>query len=285
MFEIYLPLIEAMLKEAVADTRIPKTLRESMAYSLLSGGKRLRPSICLTCCALVGGAVEQALPLACGVEMIHAYSLVHDDLPCMDNDDLRRGKPTNHKIFGEAGAVLAGDALLSHAFEWMLSHAPEEPRALNCYVRAMRAVAAGAGAMGMVAGQSLELSGALDAGEVSLVEVHRLKTGALMRAAALAGGLAAGANDKELQALEAFAVHYGALFQITDDMLDASSEAQEGRNYVWAYGQAKAREMADAHAHRAAEALSTFGRHADVLKTLIARTRERANETSGLMRL
>lgn len=276
MLDAYLPVIEEALARAVSDARIPEGLRESMAYSLLSGGKRLRAALCLACCALTGGDAAAALPIACGVEMIHAYSLVHDDLPCMDDDDMRRGKPASHKVYGEAGAVLAGDALLSHAFEWMLANAPGEPRALSRYVRAMHAVAQGAGAWGMVAGQSLELSGALSKGTVSLEDVHSRKTGALIRAAARAGGCVAGAQEIALRAVEAFAAHYGALFQITDDMLDAPNEAGDARNYVCAYGMRGAQEAAAAHAREALAALAPFGESAGELLALVEETLHRA---------
>lgn len=273
----YLKVIEEMLECALTDEAIPKILRESMAYSLLSGGKRLRPFICLACCEMLGGTVADALPIACGIEMIHTYSLVHDDLPCMDDDDYRRGKPASHKVYGEAGAVLAGDALLTHAFEWMLTRAPKNGDRLHHYVNAMRAVAAGAGASGMVAGQSLELSGDLEGGSVSLDVVHRLKTGALIKAAALSGGYAAGADDAALYAIEAFAEHYGALFQITDDILDAEKEKENKKNYVSLFGIGKAREAAQSHAAAARDSILSFGEKAAYLLTLIENTLNRAD--------
>lgn len=272
MSDAYLPLIEEMLARSVSDEAIPKPLRESMAYSLVSGGKRLRPRICLACCALADGSIESALPLACGVEMIHAYSLIHDDLPCMDDDDFRRGKPANHIVYGEAGAVLAGDALLTHAFEWMLAHAPDKPEELGNYVRAVRVIAEGAGARGMVAGQSLELSGALEAGKILLEEVHSKKTGALLRAAALAGGYAAGADDRTLRALDAFAAQYGALFQIADDIADAAAEKGSDKNCVSVYGLERARSLAQQAAYEAREALRPCAQHAQYLMDLIEGT-------------
>ena len=268
MDERYLPLIEAMLARAVAEEGISAALRSSMEYSLLGGGKRLRPCICLACCEMLGGSVDAALPLACGVEMIHAYSLVHDDLPCMDDDDFRRGKPASHKVYGEAGAVLAGDALLTHAFTWMLAHAPEDVLKLSGYVEAVRTIADGAGARGMVGGQSLELSGALENGSARLEEVHRFKTGALIRAAACAGALAAGAADEAFRAVEAFSSHYGALFQLADDILDADEEKGSPKNYAAVYGIGKAHEAAKAHADAAREALRPFGEKAAYLLRL-----------------
>ncbi len=278
MAEVYIALIEEALAKAIAGEDIPEGLRESMAYSLLAGGKRLRPRMCLACCAMLKGSVEDALPLACGIEMIHAYSLIHDDLPCMDDDDFRRGKPSSHKVFGEAGAVLAGDALMSHAFEWMLTHAPDEPDKLYNYVLAMRAIVEGAGARGMVAGQSLELSGALERGEVSIEEVHRRKTGALICAAALAGGHAAGGSGNELRALAAFAQAYGALFQIADDISDSRAETGDGKNYVCVHGIDAARALAHEMAEEASEALAPFGMRAQYLLDMVGATLRGADE-------
>jgi geranylgeranyl diphosphate synthase type II len=273
----YLNLIEEMLESAVSQETIPEGLRASMRYSLLSGGKRLRPCFCLACCEMLGGDIGRALPLACGIEMIHTYSLVHDDLPCMDNDDVRRGKPSNHKVFGEAGAMLAGDALLTHAFEWMLARAPKNDADLRGYMRAVLTIARGAGASGMVAGQSLELSGALERGSVALDEVHRLKTGALIRAAALSGGLAAGADDAALRALEAFAEHFGALFQITDDILDAEKEMDDGKNYVTLFGMEQACTVAYFHARKARDAILPYGENAAYLLMMVENTLSRAD--------
>ena len=272
----YPNMIENMLETAVSNETIPDGLRASMRYSLLSGGKRLRPRLCLACCEMLGGDIGQALPLACGLEMIHAYSLVHDDLPCMDNDDVRRGKPSNHKVFGEAGAVLAGDALLTHAFEWMLAHAPQDGAGLRGYVRAVLAIAKGAGASGMVAGQSLELTGALENASARLEEVHKRKTGALIRAAALSGGLAAEADEAALRALEAFSAHFGALFQITDDILDAEKEKEDDKNYVTLLGAEQAHKVARLHAQEACDAILPYGEHAAYLLVLIEQTFNRA---------
>jgi geranylgeranyl diphosphate synthase type II len=273
----YLNVIEEMLESAVLEETIPEGLRASMRYSLLSGGKRLRPCLCLACCEMLGGDIGRALPLACGIEMIHTYSLVHDDLPCMDNDDVRRGKPSNHKVFGEAGAMLAGDALLTHAFEWMLAHAPQNDADLRGYMRAVLAIARGAGASGMVAGQRLELSGALENASVTLDEVHRLKTGALIRAAALSGGFAASADDAALRALEAFAEHFGALFQITDDILDAEKEKDDGKNYVTLFGMEQAHTVAHFHARKACDAILSYGENAAYLLAMVENTLSRAD--------
>ena len=151
----YRASVEAALKRHFSNHEIPDLLLEAMKYSVDAGGKRLRPCMLLACCDMLGGDMALAMPLACGIEMIHTYSLIHDDLPCMDNDDFRRGKPSNHKVFGEGQAVLAGDGLLSYAFEIMLAGIPKT--ACEGYLQALRAIAKGAGVTGMVAGQSADL--------------------------------------------------------------------------------------------------------------------------------
>lgn len=203
-----------------------RRLLEAMRYSLLAGGKRIRPVLTLKFCEAAGGDPQKALPVACAVEMLHTYSLIHDDLPCMDNDDLRRGKPTNHKVFGEMTAVLAGDSLQCAAFEAVLS-AP-----LSGEVRAAcaRALAEAAGALGMCGGQQLDMEG--ETRVYSLDEVKRmnqLKTGALLRAACEMGVLAAGVprEDPRCRAACAYAEAVGLAFQIQDDVLNVTSTAQE----------------------------------------------------------
>ena len=203
-----------------------KTLLESMRYSLLAGGKRIRPVLTLTFCAAAGGDEEAALPVACAVEMLHTYSLIHDDLPCMDNDDLRRGRPTNHKVFGEMTAVLAGDALQSAAFQSVLS-AP-----LNAEVRSAAALelSDAAGALGMCGGQQLDMEG--EERPLTLEEIahmNGLKTGCLLRAACVMGVLAAGhaPDSPQCRAAAEYAAGIGLAFQIRDDMLNVTSTAQE----------------------------------------------------------
>ncbi len=220
----YIKLVDEALGVYFAAEDIPKQLLESMSYSVFAGGKRLRPAITLAACEMLGGAMEDAMPFACALEMIHTYSLIHDDLPAMDNDDYRRGKLTNHKVFGEGQAVLAGDALLSYAFELMLKELvirPEQRLAL-----ATQAVAKGAGVRGMVAGQSLDLlhegSGRME--EDELLRIHRGKTSAMLLAAVEAGAYCAGASADLLKQLREFGMQYGLLFQITDDILDVTGE-------------------------------------------------------------
>ncbi len=200
------------------------TLYRAMSYSLTAGGKRVRPILTMQFCQAAGGDPEQALALGCGVEMLHTYSLIHDDLPCMDNDDLRRGKPTNHVMFGEANAVLAGDALQTAAFEAVLSaDLPAEVRAA-----AALELARSAGRDGMCAGQVLDMEG--EQRPLSLEElelVHRKKTGALLEAACVMGVLAARGSREMLEAARAYAAQIGVAFQIRDDLLDHISTTEE----------------------------------------------------------
>ena len=202
-------------------------LPEAQRYSLMAGGKRIRPVLTLAFCEMFGGAAEDALPYACALEMIHTYSLIHDDLPCMDDDDLRRGRPTNHKVYGEAIALQAGDALLTDAF----ALAAENPRlspAINAVAVSMLARAAGS--HGMVGGQVLDLLGER-LGErpdfETLTLMHRLKTGALIRVAATLGALAAGISpeDGRMRDAAAYAEEIGMVFQIVDDILDVTGDA------------------------------------------------------------
>lgn len=198
-------------------------LQEAMEYSLMAGGKRVRPVLTLECCRLCGGDPERALPFACGVEMVHTYSLIHDDLPCMDNDDLRRGKPTNHKVYGETLAVLAGDALQPEAYRLILT-APglDESRRAACG----RILAEVSGADGMVAGQVLDTLHAPKT-EAEVTEVHRLKTGAMIAGACRLGVAAAGGSGGLMAAAETYAQELGLAFQIRDDMLDVCGDAAE----------------------------------------------------------
>lgn len=198
-------------------------LYDAMDYSLLAGGKRLRPILTLECSRLCGGTDVSVLSLACAVEMIHTYSLIHDDLPCMDNDDLRRGKPTNHTIYGQATAVLAGDGLLTAAFETALGAAAYLPA--ERVVKAVELLAVAAGPAGMVGGQALDMAGeghALTLPEVE--ELQMLKTGALISAAAELGVVAAGGTQAQREAVRTYAGKLGLAFQIRDDMLDVTGD-------------------------------------------------------------
>lgn len=204
-------------------------LLDAMRYSLMAGGKRIRPILTLKFCEAAGGRMEQALPFACAVEMLHTYSLIHDDLPSMDNDDLRRGKPTNHKVFGECTATLAGDALQAAAFESILS----APLPAEITAAAGLTLARAAGALGMCGGQQLDMEG--EARALTLAEVtdmNQLKTGCLLKAACVLGVLAAGVSldDPMTQRAEQYAEAVGLAFQVRDDMLNVTStEARMGK--------------------------------------------------------
>ena len=210
-------LIEKALHSLFRGREPHGDIYDAMNYSLLAGGKRLRPVLTLECCRLCGGTDTQALSLACAVEMIHTYSLIHDDLPCMDDDDLRRGKPTNHMVYGEATAVLAGDGLLTAAFETALDAAAHLPA--QRVVEAAQTLAGAAGAAGMVGGQVLDMAGegrALALDEIE--ELQRLKTGSL---------IAAGGSEEQRAAVGTYAEKLGLAFQIRDDMLDVTATAEE----------------------------------------------------------
>ena len=217
--------IEAFLGKYLENSPQYARLQEAMRYSLLAGGKRIRPVLVLEACRICGGEVEKALPFACAVEMIHTYSLIHDDLPAMDNDDLRRGRPTNHKEFGEAAAILAGDALLTEAF-FALSQAELPPDRI---VQAVACLSAQAGHLGMVGGQALDMEEKKRT-VPELEQLQSLKTGALLQAAAELGCIAAGGPPQQRQGLRVYAEKLGRAFQIRDDMLDVMGEqAQLGK--------------------------------------------------------
>ena len=202
-----------------------KKLYEAMRYSLLAGGKRLRPVFAFEFCRMCGGDWKQAAPFAAAVEMIHTYSLIHDDLPCMDNDDYRRGKLTNHKVYGEAMAVLAGDALLTDAFGVATEAKLQNPQQLSL---AIGILANCAGSYGMVGGQVLDmLSEERECTEQEIVDIQSRKTGALINAACVLGVLAGGGNEDQIEAAAGFAGLLGLAFQIRDDMLDVIGDQKE----------------------------------------------------------
>ena len=200
-----------------------RRLQEAMRYSLLSGGKRVRPVMTLAFCDMLGGQWREALPFACALELVHTYSLIHDDLPCMDDDDLRRGRPTCHKVYGETMAVLAGDALQGEAFG-LIAAAP----AMTAQQRidAVAVLSAACGGDGMVAGQVLDMDH-LAQGEADLRLLHRLKTGAMLQAAAELGCVAAGADDGLRQRARDYGCHIGLAFQVRDDVLDVVADQGE----------------------------------------------------------
>ena len=262
---VYCAATEAYLQTCFTEQVPQKTLLEAMRYSLLAGGKRIRPVLVLEFCRVCGGDWEKAVPFAAALEMIHTYSLIHDDLPCMDNDDYRRGRLTNHKVYGEATAVLAGDGLLTAAFETAAS-ADAAPETV---VRVVAALAGCAGEYGMVGGQQLDLEGEhkqCTAEEIH--EIHRLKTGALISAACQLGVLAAGGTEAQLQAAKTYAEGIGLAFQLRDDILDVTGDSaklgkktgmDEHKNtFVKLYGLERCEAMVQEETERAIAALAAF---------------------------
>lgn len=224
-YESYKALIEKELEQAFAgEEGLPQhRLLEAMRYSLLAGGKRVRPVLTLAFCAAMGKAPEKALPVALAVEYLHTYTLIHDDLPCMDNDSLRRGKPTNHTVFGEGPATLAGDALQAEAFGRILrADLPAQTR-VDCAV----ALADAAGVDGVCGGQQLDMqANGKDMDEMGLVEIQSRKTGSLLAAACLMGAIVGGADEVQREAALIYGSALGAAFQIRDDMLDVLSTTE-----------------------------------------------------------
>lgn len=213
--------IEKLLNEYMPkEEGYQKTIMEAMNYSLKAGGKRLRPILTLESCKAVGGMEEDAIPFAVAVEMIHTYSLIHDDLPALDNDDLRRGKPTNHKIFGDAMATLAGDALLNYAFEVMLSSSIDKDNP-NKYLKAINEIATHAGIYGMIGGQVVDIESENKVIEKEKLDfIHLNKTAAMIVGCMRAGAIIGGASEDELQRITKYGKNIGLSFQIVDDILD-----------------------------------------------------------------
>jgi geranylgeranyl diphosphate synthase type II len=256
----------------------PTTLHKAMRHSMFAGGKRLRPILTLAGAEACGGGADNALAPACAVECVHTYSLIHDDLPCMDDDDFRRGHPTCHKAFGEAIAVLAGDALLSLAFE--IAAASEAPRRYTA-ADFVTSLAVNSGSRNLIAGQVMDLEG--EGAELSssqLKSIHRSKTSALLATAVSFGGMSAGCTPRQLDALAAFGESLGLAFQIVDDILDVTQttetlgkstgkdEATHKATYPAIIGLEASRREAARLTRRASAALSGFGRKADTLRAI-----------------
>ncbi len=293
--DAYLSDLKAWLESAMAQhvaegETVPDSLTEAMRYSLMAGGKRLRPVLVVAGAEAVGGNREAVLEAALALECIHTYSLVHDDLPAMDDDDLRRGKPTSHKMFGEAMAILAGDALLTRAFELLTSEALVARVGVQAALDVTRAVALASGAGGMVGGQvvDIETDGApIDAKR--LQHLHALKTGALIRVAVESGGRLAGADDAQLIALRTYGEALGLGFQIVDDILDVTattealgkpqgSDAKNGKEtYVDLLGLQRARAEAKRVLDGARDAVRELGPGAAALIALADYVEHRAN--------
>ncbi len=283
-------LVETALEGALAPTPgVPPRLHEAMRYAVFSGGKRVRPILALMACEAAGGVPERALPFACALELIHTYSLVHDDLPAMDDDDLRRGRPTVHVAFDEAHAILAGDALLTEAFVIAAAGATTTGLAPDRALAVIAAIAHAAGAAGMVGGQVADLEAEGARADVALVEsIHRRKTAALIAASVHAGALAGGAGDPELRALRAYGDALGLAFQVADDLLDATAstavtgkreggDAAHGKaTYPAVLGIDGAREVARTLLARCLVALEPLGARAEPLRALATVIVERA---------
>lgn len=273
----YMDRTEAYLAGCFTKDAPQKKLFEAMRYSLLAGGKRLRPVMVLAFCELCGGNAENALPFAAALEMVHTYSLIHDDLPCMDNDDYRRGKPTNHRVYGEATAVLAGDGLLTAAFGQLASAKLPAER----IVEAVRVLSLCAGEMGMVGGQVLDMDAETRlCTEQEVIDIQSRKTGALISAACQLGVIAAGGSSEQHTAAARYADSLGLAFQIQDDILDVIGDAgklgkatgmdQNKNTFVRLYGVDACKEMVAQETEKAVRALDVFD-NADFLIGLARR--------------
>ena len=272
--------VEKRLKELMDTMCEPGILKDAMLYSLMAGGKRLRPALCLMSAGMFGDEAR-ALDLACAIEMIHTYSLIHDDLPAMDNDTLRRGKPTSHVVFGEAYAILAGDGLLNCAFEVMLRRGLESGKDGLDDMKAMAIVAGASGVSGMIAGQvaDMEFEGSAQ-GEDVLEFIHERKTAAMIKASVLSGAALFGASGQALAALETYGGCIGLSFQIVDDILDEIGDQQkmgktlgkdadtDKQTFVRLYGIEKSREIVRQKTEEAKNALECFDSRAEKLVAL-----------------
>jgi geranylgeranyl diphosphate synthase type II len=274
-------LIDSFLKSYISSTRrnnsCPKNLHRSMGYSLMAGGKRLRPIFAIAGHEAVGGRAGKIIPIAASLELIHTYSLIHDDLPAMDDDDLRRNKPTNHKVFGEATAILAGDALLTDAFS-IVSNANAKPDALLDIIRELTYAC---GPHGMVGGQTADiLLEGKKAKKSELFYIHTHKTGALIRASVRIGAILGGASRKELNALSEYGENVGLAFQIVDDILDITGTDEElgksagadilrGKNtYPSVFGMETSKEEAKILIEKSLDAIRDFNSKADPLREI-----------------
>lgn len=265
-----------------AESAFPSAVHQAIRYSVFAGGKRLRPILVLAAAEAVGGREEEVLPAACAIELIHTYSLIHDDLPAMDNDDFRRGKPTCHRVFGEAVAILAGDALLTQAFGLIarstLTQNLVPPKAA---LEVIAEIAEAAGSLGLVGGQVLDLKAEGKPPEASLLEaIHMRKTAALFRAATRTGAILSRAKEEQLAALTAYGEHFGLAFQIIDDILNVtgdpkkmgkgtgSDQARKKATYPALYGVEKSRELAREHIAQTVAVLSSWGEKAFLLREI-----------------
>ena len=290
-FKNRLAHISAMVQNALEaylgqDPDVPATLREAMLYSLQAGGKRLRPALVVLTCQACDGAEAAAVPAAAAMEMIHTYSLIHDDLPAMDDDDLRRGQPANHKVFGDGMAVLAGDALLTYAFNVLARNVPDD----SLSRRLVLELSQGAGAAGMIGGQVADLLSPESPHDLETLNyIHTHKTAMLFRAAARMGALSAPADAAQIDTLGEYGLKLGLAFQIIDDLLDVTGDAEEmgkatGKDaqigkltYPSIVGMEQSRLQADAYIEQALSLVKQFGPPADPLRDLAVMAANRAN--------
>jgi geranylgeranyl diphosphate synthase type II len=253
----------------------------AMNYTLFAGGKRIRPVLCIAGAEAVGGSADVVLPVACALELIHSYSLIHDDLPALDNDDFRRGKPTNHKVFGEAVALLAGDGLLTLAFNLMARYGLEKRVEKEPLLRVIDLIASAAGYKGMVGGQVADISYEGKDPDPTVVEyIHTHKTGALISASVTAGAILAGGNEEEIQSINRYGQHIGLAFQIADDILNiegnrnvmgkgiGGDKEREKTTYPSVFGITKSKDIQNELVDRAIEALNRFDKRAEPLRDL-----------------
>jgi geranylgeranyl diphosphate synthase type II len=269
--------LEALLKTADE----PDRLLQAMSYSVMAGGKRIRPILCLAAAETIDGDPQEVMPAACALEMIHTYSLIHDDLPAMDDDDMRRGRPACHKAFDEATAILAGDALLTLAFQMLSSIGINKPQQATRWLRVIQHISHAAGYCGMIQGQMLDM--AAEKKELTLAELksmHRLKTGALIEASVRCGAELAGVNSSQIQMLERYAQNIGLAFQVTDDILNVegdpeimgkavgTDEQRRKMTYPALLGLTQSKEFADQLIKNALAALDAFDQKADPLRSI-----------------
>ncbi|HTP66468.1 MAG TPA: farnesyl diphosphate synthase [Geobacteraceae bacterium] len=273
---------EALARFLPPADELPVSVHKAMRYSVFAGGKRVRPILLLAACEAVGGSIEPAMPAACAMEMIHTYSLIHDDLPAMDDDDFRRGNPTNHKVFGEAIAILAGDALLTEAFILMSNPEFVGKGDAERVLPVIREIAFCAGSCGMVGGQvvDMESEGKADMDLATVQYIHTHKTGALIKASVKAGALLGGADEAGIAAMTRYGEAVGLAFQIADDILDiegtteeigkdaGSDEARGKATYPAVMGLAEAKKRAAELVEMALEALAGFDEKAEPLREI-----------------
>lgn len=285
-------LVDASLEQYLPkEEERPQNLHKAMRYSIFAGGKRVRPVLMLAACEAVGGTIDKAMPAACAMEMIHTYSLIHDDLPAMDDDDFRRGRPTNHKVFGEAIAILAGDGLLTEAFKLMANPAFAAGVDPVARIAVINEIASCAGSYGMVGGQvvDMESEGKPEMDLPTVQYIHTHKTGALIKASVVAGAILGGATETQLAAIRRYGEAAGLAFQIADDILDiegtteeigkdaGSDEARGKATYPAVMGLAAAKQEAKSMMDEAMNALSIFGAEADPLREIAKYIVERKN--------